>query len=575
MAGAALLLAGVAAATPQLDATEVTRIIGNAATAARRAGLPVSIAVVDHEGNVLGTHSMPGAPALTILRGGGAARCQPPIPPADCGVEGLQVPPATPAPLDGALLAAISKAGTAAFLSTNGHAFTTRTAGFIIQPHFPPGVANTAGGPLFGVQLSQLPCGDVVPRSGVVYPAPLPALAAGTLPLGLAADPGGVPLYKNGVAVGGIGVEGNQVYGIDAGDSDRTPTREESIAVAGTRGYAAPRAIRATQIFVGGLRLPFTAGEAGAPAGPAGSYTATAVDVSPRDALPSRFVPAQLGAVRGTADPRYFPARDGVEPAPATNGLAAADVTRMLTRAARRAERLRAAIRRPLGDRARVTIAVVDAGGHVLGIFRTADAPVFGFDVAVQKARSAAFFSRPDTATLLRAADALRGSDILARFTTRAARDGLPLDGTTAFSNRAIGFLARPFFPDGIDANRPGPFSRPIDEFSVFNDGLQIELVFPALAAILTGGAPGDCTAGTVPGLGNGLQIFAGSVPLYRDARLVGAIGVSGDGIDQDDTIATAGAYGFRAPANLRTDRVQVRGVRLPFTKRPRRPDTR
>src|SRR3546814_10505940 len=35
--------------------------------------------------------------------------------------------------------------------------------------------------------------------------------------------------------------------------------------------------------------------------------------------------------------------------------------------------------------------------------------------------------------------------------------------------------------------------------------------------------------------LQNGIQIFPGSVPIYRGGRLVGGIGVSGDGIDQDD----------------------------------------
>ena len=60
-----------------------------------------------------------------------------------------------------ASLAAISKAGTASVFSTQGNAFTTRTASFIIQEHFPPGVSFQPGGPLFGVQFSQLPCSDI------------------------------------------------------------------------------------------------------------------------------------------------------------------------------------------------------------------------------------------------------------------------------------------------------------------------------------------------------------------------------------------------------------------------------
>ena len=64
------------------------------------------------------------------------------------------------------------------------------TASFIIQEHCPAGIDNTPGGPLYGVQFSTLPCSDI---------------AIAGLPLGLSGDPGGIPLYKNGVAVGGIG----------------------------------------------------------------------------------------------------------------------------------------------------------------------------------------------------------------------------------------------------------------------------------------------------------------------------------------------------------------------------------
>jgi hypothetical protein len=42
--------------------------------------------------------------------------------------------------------------------------------------------------------------------------------------------------------------------------------------------------------------------------------------------------------------------------------------------------------------------------------------------------------------------------------------------------------------------------------------------------------------------LANGMQIFSGGVPIYRGTTLVGAIGVSGDGIDQDDMIGFLGS---------------------------------
>jgi hypothetical protein len=73
--------------------------------------------------------------------------------------------------------------------------------------------------------------------------------------------------------------------------------------------------------------------------------------------------------------------------------------------------------------------------------------------------------------------------------------------------------------------------------------------------------------------LPNGIQIFPGSVPLYKNGVLVGAIGISGDGVDQDDLIAAAGANGFSPPTQIRSDQIFVRGVRLPFLKFPRSPN--
>ena len=63
----------------------------------------------------------------------------------------------------------------------------------------------------------------------------------------------------------------------------------------------------------------------------------------------------------------------------------------------------------------------------------------------------------------------------------------------------------------------------------------------------------------------DGIIEFPGGLPLYRNGELVGGIGVSGDGVEQDENVAEAGAKGFEAPAAIRVDTVTKGGV--PYTK--------
>lgn len=49
----------------------------------------------------------------------------------------------------------------------------------------------------------------------------------------------------------------------------------------------------------------------------------------------------------------------------------------------------------------------------------------------------------------------------------------------------------------------------------------------------------------------NGIITFPGGVPLYKNGQLVGGIGVSGDGVDQDEAVAFAGAAGFAPGAGV------------------------
>ena len=517
----------VAATT--LTPADVQTIIQQAASAAESFLRPVTIVVTDREANVIGFFAMTGAPATSTVRSVGTL---------GRGLEGAVVPAAE---------AATAKAVTAAFFSTTGNAFSTRTAGFIIQEHFPPGVGFRPGGPLYGVQFSSLPCSDIkIPSAR----------------LGLSGDPGGLPIYKNGLPAGGIGIEGDGLYTVDRNPTDNDQPVEELIAASGTRGFQAPSGITGDKILVDGIRLPFS--NVVSPAAPTNvANIAGAIFSFPGGmAPPSEFVPQIVGGISGEVSPRFFPFVAGTLPAGA-NALTSAEVQTIISRSAQQANVTRAAIRQPLGSNARVTIAVVDAAGVVLGVFRQQDAPLFGFDVAVQKARTAAFFSTANAAVQLRAAG-------FGSYMDRAETDGLSFNGAFAFSDRAIGFLHRPFFPDGINDAAAGPLSTLLNEWSPFNVGLQLDLVQAGFLASL-GGPAVPCTS--IPGLPNGIQIFAGSVPLYKNGVLAGAIGISGDGIDQDDLIGAAGANGFSPPTNIRSDQIFVRGVRLPFLKFPRSPN--
>ncbi len=516
-----------------LTANEVRTLIAQAVSAAVALDKKVTVAVTDHEGNVLGIFLMTGADGNSRVSGGGSG-----------GLENFVAP---------TIFAVISKAGTAALLSANGNAFSTRTASFIIQEHFPPGIDNRPGGPLYGVQFSSFTCSDI---------------AVAGLPLGLSGDAGGFPLYKNGVAVGGIGIEGDGIYTIDRNTTDNDQPFEEIIAAAAAKNFEAPALIRADNILIEGIRLPFS--NVPNPPTPAqipfSNLPGIVVPGYPIQAAPpSAFLPTTLNGVAGEVDPRFYPGSAG-------SALSAAEVQQILGNAAATANITRGAIRQPIGSNARVSTAVVDVDGRVLGVFRQQDAPVFGFDVSVQKARTAAFLARPDAAAQLRTAG-------FGSYVDRAVADGLSLNGATAFSNRAIGFLHRPLFPDGINNTAAGPFSTQPGAWSPFNVGLQLDLVIQRVTMAPAGcrrkgmmGKMPICECSQIPGLLNGMQIFAGGTPLYRGNTLVGAIGISGDGIEQDDFISAGGANAFAPPATIRSDRIFVRGVRLPFFKFPAQP---
>jgi uncharacterized protein GlcG (DUF336 family) len=463
-----------------------------------------------------------------------------------------------PKEADTVIQRATSKARTAGLFASNEDAFSTRTARFIIQDHFPHNIKNTPGGPLYAVQFSSFRGSDQLGADQTNFPT-------------LSGDPGGLPIYKDGIAVGGVGV---------AGDGKDTAARpdlrlldvpganpkgkffngkeesdfDEAVALAGVRGFEAPKRVQANRIFVDGLRFPYTKNR------PArGNPTRTLADLSAAGAGSLRSsaylqkntpdiiasppvnyatttyagVPGQLktrmrfDAATGTLVPVANTVQDQIVDSndadaggallPESQRLTEADVNQIIEQAVQRSINTRALIREPDGVPARVHGAVTDRDGDVLGVFRMQDAPNFGYDVSIQKARSVAFFS----------------------------------DDQHAFTVRALGFVSQLYFPIGITSGTvPGPL------FNV-QDRLTLAGAEFTGGTLVTGGSSinlAPVVNGQKNPLMDGLNIFPGGAPLYKNGVLVGAIGISGDGVDQDEIIADSGSAGFRAPDNIRSD---------------------
>jgi uncharacterized protein GlcG (DUF336 family) len=438
--------------------------------------------------------------------------------------------------------------------------------------------------------------------------------------------------------VGGIGVEADAQYTIDRNILDFDVRPDEASAVAGQSGFAPPEDIRASRIFVDGRSLRYTDIEASglasnpgnAPAfatingvsgnliNVTGYYTAAggllagqnygqiASGYAADNTTQYDFVGNQVFILFDGAGTARFPPTASTSPAVGAGGLTANEVRTIIGNALIVAFNSRAQIRRPLPSYVQVTISVVDANGNVLGIARTPDAPIFGTDVSLQKARSAAFMSSTTAATYIGTFSSTVGgtpanqnlngvtiTDYIAQ--TRLFLGPNALADGVAFGARSIGNIARPFFPDGFDESAAGPLSKPSGVWSPFNTGFQLDVVIDNIAShlLFTGGVNASdinatCTSFEVDAgtqrtrLSNGLQIFAGGVPIYRNnTTLIGAIGISGDGIDQDDMVAFLGLHWAaqslgtgigNAPLGRRVDQFAVNGFRLRYVSCPFRP---
>jgi uncharacterized protein GlcG (DUF336 family) len=585
-ASSSILLPGPSAVGTSLNATDVGKIIGQVVQEAKARNKPATIAIVDRLGAVLAVYQMTGAPATFPIESNPNGPNATQLVDGLSGVANLGAVPLVPASLE-----AISKAVTGAYLSTsNGNAFTTRTASQIVQDHLNPGTMGAPSGPLFGVQFSSLPCSDLNVRYSPTTDASSVTRGPHRAPLGLAGDPGGFPLYKNGELVGGIGVKAEGPYRVDENIYDNDHSTDEIEALAGTIGFDTPAGIRADTITAGGITLrysdatpsDFMSTPASAPAFaslPAGTGSLLTVSGyydsndglrsgSPYGSTASGLVQDFSGTISTSVPPMLMVDGASMVRYPATAGGASpgamtqAEALQVLKAAYASGIQTRAQIRNPPGSVLAVTVSVVDLYGTPVGIATIPDAPVFGIDVSLQKARTAVFMSSANGDAALKSAVANpAGGPSVGKFSDAAAAFfGRPVfSGGYAWGPRAIGNISRDSYPDGIDTTPNGPLSLAKNLSTPFSDGLQLDLILgnikSHLVSVVTANPAADtpafCTAlppppGSPTGkpvMADGEQIFPGGFPIYRNGVLIGGVGISGDGVDQDDMTAFLGIY--------------------------------
>jgi uncharacterized protein GlcG (DUF336 family) len=558
----------VGGAAQILTADDVRAVLTTAATALGNDTL--AAAVVDRTGNILGVYARPGADERT-----------PDI--------------------------AVSVARTGAMFSNDQAPLSSRTVRFISGTHFPPGIKNTPNAALYGVENINRGC-RVDVQGDAVFNAPFPrpkSIAgvfgdgAGSTPLpcepsdtrgcarggpmlddagealpsvgittgkadvfdtgqdqpgAVPVNPGGIPIYRGGKVIGGVGV---------AGVAANLAEYAATLAAAGSgRGmdFSEPLG-KPAAVLIDGLRLPFF-----------GTCTTITCIRNTLRTRPAGSFPGQLSSGTFVVQPRdglQAPENYVLGPRASSlaGGLSEEDVRRIIDQSVAVSLRTRAMIRLPINQPARMTISVSDEAGTILALYRMADGTVFSSDVAMTKARNAYYFSTREGYEVLRSIAASSQQD---KYTWTPEP---PAGKGWAITARTISFAGQPLFPPGIDLGEQLE-----EQDSEPQHGPWFDLyVFDSKNACTEG--PGASRGGNRAFLNqSGIVWFPGSVPLYRGDRVIGGLGVSGDGVEQDDYVSLLGSEGFHPPDALRVDNsvmtdAKGRQVRLPYLKLPRNPD--
>ncbi|MFO0842716.1 MAG: heme-binding protein [Gemmataceae bacterium] len=528
---------------------------------------------------------------------------------------------------------ALAKARTGAFFANNQAPLTSRTVQFIsqstmtqreiesnpsipdqsstlagpgfvapigIKNHFPPDVSFTPQVDLFLIEHTNRDSSVGVPNRfniptlapGVTLYAPdsygvITGENPSAVGRGIATLPGGIPIYKGGELVGGLGVffpgstgfANEENSALSVGHDPSKPDRSyeaEYMAFAAVGGAPAVGAgVGAINGIppVDGITFPLTPEQQridlvgitldivgpGGRAGPGNllTFASTLPGVNRGDPNSGVDLPVTAGTTPATLQ-AGLPVPDGWLVLPKDGvGVTADEVRTVIERGIAQANETRAAIRLPLNSTTRMVFAVSDQGGEIVGLYRMPDATVFSLDVAVAKARNVAYYS----SARLQAEDQL---------------PGVPLG--TALTARSFRYVTLPRYPEGIDGSPPGPFSILNDGGVDPRTGLNVGPPLPASAYQSVQGYdafhPGTNFRDPLNRKNqNGVVFFPGSETLFRGEVLIGGFGVSGDGVDQDDVVTVAAAADLAAPDGIHIDNRFVLGVRVPYHKYNRNPE--
>src|SRR5271163_4058551 len=332
-----------APAVVPLTAADVNNVVKNAVLAVNA---PMVVAVADRAGNVLAVFQTPGAPTTAIGNFGNTVSAND---------------------------LAVSLARTAAYFSNDMAPLSSRTVRFISGIHFPPGVAGTPNADLYGIENTNRGCtlstnflpGQTLNPSLSLEGTFGPGIITGKADVNdsdpTAVNPGGVPLFDGG-AVGGVGVVSTsaaiaEYAAFSAAANSKLLPSQAQLPLPGV-------------VVIGGIAVPFVDQQtlpAGASAGSMATYTAGTYSV-----------PAKAGVL---------PPQNYLVGPNAGSVLSASQVNEIIMNAVATANITRAVIRLPPSSPARMSIAVSDLDGTLLGLYRMPDGTIFSVDVAASKAR--------------------------------------------------------------------------------------------------------------------------------------------------------------------------------------------